>query len=329
MKKQNPNNLPTNTNELVELLTKALTQISNNNKQLIKITLGDWLTKDLELSKNKLSENSLRSIKSSYKYAIEFFSSDRFMDKITLEQTNEFYNWLFSKVSNRVYWRTLKASFNRAVEFGYLQVNYFNNIRLPRKQKAKVKTITRHELDLIIANTTNATLKKLYEFTYLTGLRLAEVTLLSWNDVSLSERIITVGSDDFITKARNTRVVPLCNTTYNILTSLYPKILAVDKKNFVFVKKGTSEPFTTSHISKNLKRAVRKANLSEDIHFHCLRHSYATNLANNKISSFTIQRLLGHTNINTTQIYVNPNIDDLRNAINTLNKDQQIKGVYK
>ncbi|MCL5027975.1 MAG: tyrosine-type recombinase/integrase, partial [Bacteroidetes bacterium] len=71
-------------------------------------------------------------------------------------------------------------------------------------------------------------------------------------------------------------------------------------------------------ISKQFKDAVRKSNLNEKIHFHSLRHSFASLLAQKGVSLYIIKELLGHEDLATTQIYSHLQQQNLRDAVNLL-----------
>ena len=87
--------------------------------------------------------------------------------------------------------------------------------------------------------------------------------------------------------------------------------------NYVF-KNTKGFKLNESYVSKNFKRAVRNAGLDERIHFHTLRHSFASNLVQNGISLYIVKELLGHENITTTQIYSHLSKDNLFQAIHLL-----------
>lgn len=305
----------------VRILLNQLASMIKMNKALVKIKAVDWITKDLELNSNNLSSSTLRSIKTAFKHFLNFFGNT-FLDEITKEKVIEFRSYLFSKVKNQVYWRVFRASFNRALELNYIEFNYFNQIKPPKKQQTKPKNIPRNELNLILQHLT-ATIKDLVLLTYLTGIRLSEAVFLTWNDIDLQQRILIIGSENFQSKTRKSRSVPLCIEAIEILLSRVPKILNVNQKNYVFTKVD-NRPFTKDHISKSFKYAVRKVGLNENYTFHSLRHSTATNLVNAGVNLPVIQRLLGHSNFSTTQIYAHISLDSMREAVNKLNENYQL-----
>ena len=88
------------------------------------------------------------------------------------------------------------------------------------------------------------------------------------------------------------------------------------KGDYVFSKSGIL--FRQEFISKKFKKAVRASGLSDKIHFHTLRHSFASNLVQNGVSLYVVKELLGHESISTTQIYSHLNQDNLVNAISKL-----------
>ena len=86
---------------------------------------------------------------------------------------------------------------------------------------------------------------------------------------------------------------------------------------YVFCK-GKGVKFTGDYFSKRFKSACIKAGIDKSIHFHSLRHSFASNLAQKGVSIYKIKELLGHSSISTTEIYSHLNLDSLREAIKTL-----------
>ncbi len=67
-----------------------------------------------------------------------------------------------------------------------------------------------------------------------------------------------------------------------------------------------------------LKKAVRESGLNDNIHFHTLRHSFASRLIQKGVSVFVVKELLGHEDIKTTQIYSHLKTENLSEAVNLL-----------
>jgi len=76
--------------------------------------------------------------------------------------------------------------------------------------------------------------------------------------------------------------------------------------------------YTGDYFSRRFKRACRKAGIDEEIHFHCLRHGAATRMIVNGAPVPSVQRIMGHSNIQTTMIYTHPDLESLRDAVNRL-----------
>ncbi len=72
------------------------------------------------------------------------------------------------------------------------------------------------------------------------------------------------------------------------------------------------------YVSKNFKASVRDTGLNDNIHFHTLRHSFASRLIQKGASLFVVKELLGHEDIKTTQIYSHLHTENLTEAINLL-----------
>ncbi|MGE5804960.1 MAG: site-specific integrase, partial [Ignavibacteria bacterium] len=108
-------------------------------------------------------------------------------------------------------------------------------------------------------------------------------------------------SDEFLTKSKKERIVPMNEKVRTILINRFNSPFH-QPDNFVFYRiKGRKLDHQT--ISKQFKDAVRKAKLNDKIHFHSLRHSFASALAQRSVSLFIIKELLGHEDLATTQIY--------------------------
>jgi len=265
------------------------------------------------------SASYLRSVSISNKHLTEFFGLQKPISSIQLKDVESFIIYLKQKVKKGyiVYFRNLKAEFNKAKEWGYIKENYFLKIRLPKRQKTAPAYIINSQLIEICNQLKNPAMKEIVIAAKNTGMRLSEITNLTKQNVNLTTRIITVGDENFTTKSRNQRYIPMSLEVYEILLNKITKKQKDSKSNadYVFCK-SDGKKFTEDYVSKKFKQACKAAGIEKSIHFHSLRHSFASNLAQKGISLYIIKELLGHASISTTEIYSHLNIDSLKDAIN-------------
>ena len=238
--------------------------------------------------------------------------------------------------------KTLKAAMNKAKLWNYVSENLFTKIKLPKMQIDKPKIINAEELEIILSQQKMETsdvqndsgkkcdiipdsLKDIYRFAFHTGMRAGEFLNLTWRNINLKDRIIKVGDDKFKTKGRKIRYIPINDDVFRIIQSRILKVTRLDgylfdkrNGNSQFSKVRKDQRYSVDYISKKFKRAVRAAGLDDKIHLHTLRHSFASSLVNSGVDLYVVKELLGHSSINTTQIYSHLNMESLRTAVNRL-----------
>ncbi len=222
-----------------------------------------------------------------------------------------------SKYAAALDYRILRAAFNKAVDWGYIVTNPFNKVKLPKIQKNPPQYLTREQLEIILEFVPEK-LKDVYRFAFLTGIRLGELTNLIWKNVNIQEKIIQIGDESFKTKSRKIRVIPICDEANEILSNRLQKIF--DKTRPVFCKPGSSKmPYTNDYLSKTFKKALRRTDFDQSLHFHSLRHSFASNLVKDGASIYHLKELLGHSSVSVTEIYSHLNVESLRATVNKFN----------
>lgn len=151
-----------------------------------------------------------------------------------------------------------------------------------------------------------------------TGMRLGEIVNLTWNQIDLEGSKITVqNTDEFSTKSKKDRIIPINKTLHSILTNRIPKVININSNQYVFTRVRTLR-LNEDFVSKKFKAAVREAELKDKIHFHTLRHSFASRLVQKGVSLYVVKELLGHEDIKTTQIYSHLEKENLFSAVNLL-----------
>ena len=214
--------------------------------------------------------------------------------------------------------RTLRAAFSHSVDWGYLTDNPFKKIKTAKLPKPIPSFVNEGELAKITQQTTNPTLEDIFLFGFHTGTRLSEILNLQWDSINFLERTITVSNtDSFTTKNKKERVIPINETLYGMLERRKPKVLSIDRRDLVFGKTSVV-PYSVNYVGRKFKEAVRKAGLSEKLHTHCLRHSFASILLGRGAPIVTVKELMGHSNISTTMIYSHVRHEDMTNAVKLL-----------
>jgi site-specific recombinase XerD len=220
-----------------------------------------------------------------------------------------------TKYGAYLYCRTLKAAFNLAIEWEYLSDNPFTKIRLPKVERNTPAFISESELHKILDRTTNQTMKDIFFFAFHTGMRLGEIVNLKWDAVDLDRKMITVmNTNEFQTKSKKDRFVPINKKLFELLQL---KREAIQTNDFVF-RKCLNVKMDDEWVSQSFKKIVRECEMNDRIHFHSLRHSFASNLIQRGASIYVIKELLGHSDIQTTQIYSHLQKENLVNAVNLL-----------
>lgn len=290
-----------------------------NKPKIVFKSLSEFRIEYEEYVKANLSKKYLHDVKTTFNQLTEFIE-DIYLPKINPQQLEKFISHVFnrSKYQARRNYINLKSAFNKAIIWGYITTNPMNKLKQPKIPSNNPLFINESELNLIMKNEPNQTLKEIYLFAFHTGMRLSEITNVKWNQISLTDKIIRViNTNEFTTKGKKERKIPINETLIKMLMNRLPKIINLNNSDYVFTKKGFK--FNNEYVSKNFKKALRQVKeLDSKIHFHDLRHSFASNMAKKGVSLFIIKELLGHQDIKTTQIYSHLTVDSLRSAVKML-----------
>jgi len=247
------------------------------------------------------------------------YISDVSLELISTKNLDDFISSVYSKskFAASLYHRTLKAAFNKAVIWNYIQENPFNKIKTPKVTKSFPVYLSEAELIHIINKTDDQLLKNIFTTAFFTGMRLNEILNMKWNWIDFSQDIITVkNSDDFKTKSKRERIIPIHQKVKSIFLNYFP--LGNQPKNDLIFYRKKNVKLNGEFISKQFKVALRAAELNDDIHFHNLRHSFASNLVQRGVNLYVVKELLGHENIKTTQVYSHLTQSSLSNAVSLL-----------
>ena len=145
-----------------------------------------------------------------------------------------------------------------------------------------------------------------------TGMRRAELVNLEWSDIDFMNGIIKIQRKTFWLPKTGEREIPMNEAAQEILMRL-PK-----RGNFVFTN-NKGKQIDPDHVRLRLSETAKKAKIEDLTEIHALRHTFASQLIANGVDLPSVQRLMGHTNIQTTMIYTHQTTDHLKSAISKLN----------
>ena len=195
----------------------------------------------------------------------------------------------------------------------FLKQNLIIDIKLPKKANKIPVVLTSKEIVDLIENTSNYRNKLIIEFMFSTGVRVSECVNMKINDLNFEEFTGNVLAG----KGNKDRIIILSKKW----VADYKKYLEErDKKvksEYLFCS-DSGNALSVDTIQKFLKISATKAGINKKISPHKLRHSFATSLLENDVNIRYIQQLLGHANLNTTQIYTKVNTNKLKEITNPL-----------
>ncbi len=297
-------------------------QLNLNEKsqtEIRSISLSDFQKEYTDYIKATKSKNYLTSVNLSFNMLFNF-TGDVILSRLDVRTFDKFVTTSFTRTQRgaSLYYRTLKAAFNKAIVWNYLTENPLKKIKVPKIAKSFPVFISFSEFQLILNNTKDDYLKNIFTAAFYTGMRLGELLNMKWSWIDFEQNIIKVQcTDTFATKSKKERIIPMCSTLRVLFRNQFPKVIDLDQNNFVFtrVKKiKLNEDF----ISKQFKKSIRTSKLDDKIHFHSLRHSFASMLVQRGVSLYVVKELLGHEDLSTTQIYSHLQKQNLMDAVNLL-----------
>ena len=259
-----------------------------------------------------LSDNSIKS----YDYDLILFKKFLITNKINDTPLNckpeTIKNYLYKSFSDKKSISqarsisAIKSFFNYLIFEGYIKDSPISNIESPKQEKKLPKVLTEEEIKKLINSIDlnhefGQRNKTIIEILYGTGIRVSELINLKLSNIFFKENIIKV-----IGKGNKERFVPLGEIASNEL-KIYinnRNRMKIDSKSsdILFLNR-YGRGLTRSMIFKIISDASKRVGLDKKISPHTLRHSFATHLIKNGADLRTIQLILGHESITTTEIY--------------------------
>jgi integrase len=205
---------------------------------------------------------------------------------------------------------TLKKAFNLARrEWEWCTDNPVCRVSMEKEHNARDRWLTVEEERRLLPAAA-PWLRELMVFAIYTGMRMGEILALTWAGVDLFRRTVTV----FRSKNGERRTIPVNTTVLDLLKHKYAT--RPGTADIVFHSENQT-PLDGSNIRRALNLALDSAKI-HDLHFHDLRHTFATRMVQAGIDLYKVQRLLGHKSPIMTQRYAHHYPESLREGVDAL-----------
>lgn len=249
----------------------------------------------------------IRDLKQFDRYVCENLDSS--LEQVTAEQATVYFAWLTNNgKSSATVTRSLasiKSFYGYLVANRYTDVNPAKAIHLAKVEKKLPQILTGREVELLLeqpqcTDPKGFRDKAMLELLYATGIRVSELISLNVEDVNLPAGFIRCESGG------KSRMIPLypaaVKAIQTYLTQIRPSMIADPGEEALFVNL-SGERMSRQGFWKIIKHYQQTANIQKDITPHTLRHSFAAHLLENGADLKSIQEMLGHSDISSTQIY--------------------------
>lgn len=211
---------------------------------------------------------------------------------------------------------SLRSFYNYLVDIKLVETNIFRRIRNPKVEKKLPNYLNIIEIEEILESIREDSPEKIrdkciFELLYSTGIRVSEAVNIKLNDIDMSSNSIRI-----IGKGNKERIVYFGSLAKDLLFK-YLKIrknFKNDKKTDYLFLNNAGNQLARESISKIINNIIYNSGIKHKISPHVLRHTFATHLLDNGADLRSVQELLGHENLRTTEIYTHISNERLRAA---------------
>lgn len=259
----------------------------------------------------KLSDNTLQSYKRDILQYEEYISQNKInYAKMKQEDIKAYLDHLTeigkkpSTVSRNL--ASIRSFYQFLIRIKKVKNDPTEDIQSPKIEKRVPSVLTSQEVELLLDQPKDVDLKgtrdkAMLEFAYATGMRVTEIISLNMEDVNLEEGFVVCKNGS---KQRN---IPLGSLSLKALKEYIedarPILIKNENEKSLFVNINGGR-LTRQGFWKIIKYYKEQAHITKDITPHVLRHSFATHLLQNGADLKAIQTMLGHSDISSTQVYM-------------------------
>ena len=286
-------------------------QMENQLKQFFKF---------LENEK-KVSNNTLQSYKRDLTQFETYLKENRKnFNKLKTEDIRQYIQYLHengkkaSTISRSL--ASIRSFYQFEMKNRKVRTDPTEGIQSPKIEKRTPSVLTSKEVELLLNQPKDVDLKgirdkAMLEFAYATGMRVTEIISLDMDDINLEEGYVVCKSSE------KQRTIPLGTMSLNALKEYIEnarEYLIKDEDETALFVNINGKRLTRQGFWKIIKYYKEQAHITKDITPHVLRHSFATHLLQNGADLKAIQSMLGHSDISSTQVYMQFQNEGIKNV---------------
>ena len=264
------------------------------------------------------SENTLLGYKNELRKYYQYLEEKKIHPfKITKQEIWDYLKYLdqlkYTNTSVARHITALRSYYSYLKEQGYIVTNIFKTVHNPKTKRKLPDTLNYEEIATLLDFQNETTPRELlcrcmFELLYATGMRVSELVNIQLKDIDMKEKSIrTLG------KGQKERIVFFGEYALSALED-YLKVrplLMKENTDYLFLN-SKGEQLKRASIEQIVDKRVREVCLTHHASPHTLRHTFATHMLENGADIRTVQELLGHEKLSTTQIYTHLSNDYLR-----------------
>jgi integrase/recombinase XerD len=265
-----------------------------------------YLTNQKHASENTIS-SYLRDVRQFSACMKEYGSLA--LDQVKQDDVERYTKWLTGRgksiptVTRAI--ASLKSFYNYLLQCGYVKQNPAKNVTPKRPSRKQPQILSSKEEELFLEQPQCTDFKgyrdrAMLELLYATGIRVSELIELNVEDLNLSAGLLRC------TSKNKSRVIPLYPAAIRALAEYLEKIrpqMVEDQNESALFVNMSGDRMSRQGFWKIIKSYQEKANIDKEITPHTLRHSFAAHMLENGADLRSIQEMLGHADISSTQIY--------------------------
>lgn len=269
----------------------------------------------------KLSNNTLQSYKRDLtQFEAYLNENNKSYNKLKTEDIRDYIQYLHengkkaSTISRNL--ASIRSFYQYEVKNRKVKVDPTEGIQSPKIEKRVPSVLTSKEVELLLNQPKNVDLKgirdkAMLEFAYATGMRVTEIISLDIDDVNLEEGYVVCKTGE------KQRTIPLGTMSLKALKDYIENareyLIKDENEKSLFVNIN-GKRLTRQGFWKIIKYYKEQAHITKDITPHVLRHSFATHLLQNGADLKAIQSMLGHSDISSTQVYMQFQNEGIKNV---------------